>query len=182
MPQRTVTFSGLEEAIQHFEEFEKTLNEKCDLISRKLAEIGLHVASIRYAEAPYAGTKDVEISIDDSGEKGIIKVRASGKATLFIEFGTGILNAEAYEAREHIKNAQDLVMHGQYGNKQGDNPLGWVYEGTFPSQPPAGTFPIGTKKKPKVFTLGEQAHPFMYEGRKEAIANIDKAVKEVFDL
>lgn len=183
MTRRTVTISGLTEAIRAVEDLEETMSEKCEQIAMMLAEIGVQVASAHYESAPYAGTKDVEISIDDSGDKGTVIVHAGGTATLFIEFGTGVFNADAYDARSELKSSAEVVGHGEYGQKRAESPFGWIYYGDFPAQPPAGTSPVRSHgSKPAVHTYGEQAHPFMYEGRKAMIANIREIVREVFEL
>ena len=174
-----VDVSELEELIKDLESRRAWMQEKADEFIHRLAEIGVQVARTEYAEAPYAGDNDVVVNFTDEGQ-GQITITASGKATLFIEFGTGVLNPEDWQARSELVSG-DVALHGEYGRGNAKSPFGWIYMGDMPANPPAGTNPSYIKKG-FIHTYGEAPHAAMYHARKEMIENIERIAREVFSL
>jgi len=103
---------------QYKKDFEGKEQEFC----RRLAEIGVSVASAGFAIADYDGVKDVTVSIQKTD--GGYAVVASGETVGFIEFGTGVRYPEwDSSGMEYVPPA-----HGTYGKGQGKNPWGWWFK------------------------------------------------------
>ena len=171
--------SGFTKAIKDLTALEGTLNAKADELVRRLAEIGVEVARSEYQSAPYAGTNDVDVDWNQENGRGTATIRATGNAVLFIEFGTGILNPEDWNARGALSNSEGVVLHGQYDQKKGNSVFGWTYIGDMPENPPVGTNP-SYKSSNAIHTYGEAPHPAMYHARKEIIEKVQEIAKEVF--
>lgn len=131
-----------------------------------LAETARKSAERDYSGAEYAGENDVSVSASASYEGLMSKaeVRASGNATLFIEYGTGITKSDAPEARAEIQSGT-VLGHGEYGRKNGANEKGWLYKGTPGSNAPSDT-EESIHGKGLVHTYGNNATPAMYTARK----------------
>lgn len=175
-----VDASDLLRAIKDLTALEGVLNAKADELVKRLAEIGVEVADREYHLAPYAGTNDVEVKYNQDNGRGTATIRATGKAVLFIEFGTGILNPEDWNARGALSNSEGVVLHGQYKDHKGDSVFGWTYTGDMPANPPAGTGPSYKSGNGYIHTYGEAPHPAMYHARKEIIEKVQEIAKEVF--
>ena len=80
--------AGLRDAERQIREHKTTLNQKAQEFSKALADKGLDVAKVRFANAQYAGSNDVSCRVEQNGNTCTIV--AEGKAVAFIEFGTGI--------------------------------------------------------------------------------------------
>ena len=63
----------------------KNINRYIEKFTQKLADIGLDYATMSFQRAEYDGTNDVTVSID-AQKPNLVRVVASGKAVLFIEF------------------------------------------------------------------------------------------------
>ena len=174
-----VDVSELDKLITDLESRRAWMKERADEFIHRLAEIGVQVARTEYAEAPYAGDNDVVVDYTDEGQ-GHITIVASGKATLFIEFGTGVLNPEDWNARGALVDG-DIALHGEYGKGNAKSPFGWIYKGEMPENPPAGTNPSYIKEG-FIHTYGEAPHAAMYHARKEMIESIERLAREVFSL
>lgn len=175
-----VDASDLLRAIKDLTALEGVLNAKADELVKRLAEIGVEVARSEYQSAPYAGTNDVDVDWNQENGRGTATIRATGNAVLFIEFGTGILNPEDWNARGALSNSEGVVLHGQYGDHKGDSVFGWTYKGDMPANPPAGTGPSYKSGNGYIHTYGEAPHPAMYHARKEIIEKVQEIAKEVF--
>lgn len=158
----------------------KRLQEKIEIFLQRLGELGLQDARVAYEVAPYAGEKDTGEVVQMQFERDKLKLRivATGRSILFIEFGTGVLNADSNEARREL-NGDHLVGHGEYGYGLADNPFGWWYIGDMPSNPPTGTTRAYNRKN-TIHTLGQAGNPFMYNARKKMIDSIESIAREVF--
>ena len=180
----SISVQGLDKALKRIEEFKSGLQDKCQELAKRLGEIGVQVAQTHYKSAPYAGVNDVEVWLDESGDKGTVTIIAGGEAVLFIEFGTGITMPDSMEARAELKSG-GVVGHGQYGDKRGSSPKGWYYpiEKGVGENPPLGT---EVSNKPGmehlIHTYGNPAYPAMYLARKEIIENVQSIAREVFNL
>ena len=102
---------------QYKKDFEVKEQEFC----RRLAEIGVSVASAGFSTADYDGVNDVVVSMEktDTG----YNVVASGKTVGFIEFGTGV----RYPEWDGSDVEYTPPPHGSYGKGQGKNPWGWWF-------------------------------------------------------
>lgn len=113
--------AGLRDAERQIQEYKTTLNQKAQEFAKALADKGLDVAKVRFANAQYAGSNDVSCRVEQNGNTCTIV--AEGKAVAFIEFGTGVLHT-AYGGE-----LPDCVgKHGTYGKGNGQHKR-WYYYG-----------------------------------------------------
>lgn len=160
--------NSIKAAIAELDAYKNTLIEKQNLLVQKLSELGLRVASVKFASAIYSGTNDVQVSINPT-ENGC-EILAKGNAVCFIEFGTGVLKntPDPYPSRPSW-----IAPIGGYGKGMGKR-KGWVYRGD-PGN--GGTVISGDK----VFTNGDPATMPMYYASKEMIENLERIAREVFE-
>lgn len=112
---------SVSEALRMVREYQKDFARKEKEFTRRLAEIGVRVASGIYEIADYDGVKDVSVRMEktDSG----YAVIAFGSTVGFLEFGTGIRNREwRNEGMEYTP-----PPHGSYGYGHGKQPYGWWF-------------------------------------------------------
>ena len=109
------------QAIQQLEQYKKEFRVKEELFVRRLAEIGVSVASTGFALADYDGTNDVVVSMEQSGSR--VAVKAEGTTVGFIEFGTGI----KYPEWDNSGMKYTPPKHGTFGKGQGKRPHGWWF-------------------------------------------------------
>jgi len=161
----TIKVSNVDKVIMGLKNYSNQLPQKIDELLQRLAMIGATRARVDFTAAMYAGTNDVEISVDKV--KNGYRINASGQAVLFIEFGTGIINPE------HPLSPEFGFSHGTYGQGKGANPNGWVYVG---EQGNAGQ-PIreGVYK-----TMGNPPARAMYNAATDVRKEIYNIAKEVF--
>ncbi len=91
---------------------------------RRLAEVGVSVASAGFSMADYDGVNDVVVSMEKTATG--YSVIASGETVGFIEFGTGVRYPEW--SGEDVEYTPP--PHGSYGKGQGKNPWGWWFRGS----------------------------------------------------
>ncbi len=161
----SVTILNLDKVISQIESYRKGLQNKINRFLERLSTLGAYRARIEFTNAMYAGTNDVEISVEPT--KTGYKVVASGQAVLFIEFGTGVLNPE------HPQSSEFGFSHGTYGLGKGANEKGWVYVG---EQGNAGQ-PI---REGVYHTYGNPPAKAMYNAAKDMKTEIYAIAKEVF--
>ena len=113
---------SIDEAIKQLEQYEKDFRTKEELFVKRLAEIGVSVASTGFALADYDGINDVQVSMTQNGTSAVIT--AYGEAVGFIEFGTGIRNPEWNDSGMDYTPPK----HGTYGEGQGKRPKGWYFK------------------------------------------------------
>lgn len=125
---------SIDTALRKVKQYEREFKAKEQEFLRRIAEIGVSVASAGFATADYDGTNDVSVSMVKT--KNGYMVRADGKTVGFIEFGTGI----KYPEWDNSDMKYTPPKHGTYGKGQGANPKGWFYgngQHTY-GNPPAG--------------------------------------------
>lgn len=83
--------AGLKQAEEDIRKYKTTLNQKAQLFARALADKGLAVATIRFANAQYAGKNDVKCEVSQNGTS--CTILAEGQAVAHIEFGTGVITS-----------------------------------------------------------------------------------------
>ena len=164
-----LSLESISKAIKDLEQYNAWVTQKTEILLKKLAEIGLQEAQVRFNNAVYAGERDVQVSVSaiDNG----FSVTAQGEAVCFIEFGAGVYYnpTEPYP----ISRPDGIVGIGEYGNGNGKR-KGWVYDGE------AGN---GGKvlENGKVFTRGNIAAMPMWNARKKMLESVSKIAKEVFE-
>lgn len=141
---------------QYKTDFEKKEQE----FVRRLAEIGVSIASAGFSTADYDGVNDVTVSLQKT-ENGYAVV-ASGKTVGFIEFGTGV----RYPEWDGSDVDYTPPPHGSYGKGQGKNPWGWWFRGS-----------DGAVAR---HTYGNQPAEAMLTARNQMIEQVTAIAREVF--
>lgn len=113
--------NSINEAIKQLKEYKKDFLAKEKVFIKRLAEIGVSVASTGFALADYDGIKDVVVTMEQSGTRAA--VIASGETVGFIEFGTGVRNPEW----DNSGMEYTPPKHGTYGKGMGARPKGWYF-------------------------------------------------------
>lgn len=162
--------SGMDEFQKGVEEYAKWLQERCNLLLKRLAEYGLTIADAGFQSAIYDGTNDVSVKVEDRGQN-MKAVVAVGSSALFIEFGTGIVYPDT-----HPEAAKLGMIRGEYGKGHGKQRT-WGYYGE-----PGSNGEVREKKKGGtiVLTHGNPANMPMYNAVKQIEQDIQKIAREVF--
>ena len=116
---------SITDALRLVKQYEKEFAAKEREFIRRLAEIGVSVASVGFDLADYDGTKDVVVAMEQSGSRAV--VIAKGETVGFIEFGTGVNNPEWVDKNNASGNPYTPPKHGTYGKLKGANKKGWYY-------------------------------------------------------
>jgi len=156
------------------------LNKFVDFIDGKyspiivdaLAEYAVGRASYNFSVAEYDGDNDVIVTSEKVNEHSC-DIVASGMATLFIEFGTGVYNADDHPER----GVDGIVGHGEYGDGSGGSPWGWSYYGN-----PGTNGTIVHKNSPgshKVHTYGNIANMSLYNAKLDTEDEASAIVRRV---
>lgn len=115
---------SIDAAIRMVNQYKKDFEVKEAEFVRRLAEIGVSVASAGFSTADYDGVNDVTVHMERT--KTGYTVIASGKTVGFIEFGTGV----RYPEWNGVDVEYTPPPHGSYGKGQGKNPHGWWFRGS----------------------------------------------------
>ena len=156
----SLSTSSIRDGIQELKAFRKSLDNKKGELLKRLGEIGVREASVRFTTAMYDGVNDSHVSLEttDNG----YKIVASGHAVAFIEFGSGVY----HNTGDPYPNPrpEGIVGIGEYGKGYGKRQT-WVYRDE------AGE---------KVFTHGNPAAMPMWYASEEMRSKITQIAKEVF--
>ena len=114
--------ASINAAIKLVQEYKKDFLAKEKIFVKRLADIGVSVATTGFAIADYDGNNDVTVRLEWNGNRAI--VIAEGETVGFIEFGTGIRNPEW----DNSGMAYTPPRHGTYGKKHGARPKGWYFK------------------------------------------------------
>ena len=180
MPNKKITIDALnpadwEKFAIEVETYQDWLSDRCSQFVNRLAEEGVRIAQINFNSAVYAGINDVECMVTGAGGKGdefSATITANGESVIFIEFGSGIAFANAYQFEYGF-------APGSYGLGQGLNSKGWLYAGPPGDNPPFGTEP-STKKSGMTHTYGNPANAAMLEAVNALERKIGSIAAEVF--
>ena len=113
---------SIKQAVKDLRQYKKDFLVKEKLFVKRLAEIGVSVASTGFALADYDGTKDVQVTMTQSGTSAA--VIAYGETVGFLEFGTGIRHPEWNNTGMEYTPPK----HGTYGKGHGSRPKGWYFK------------------------------------------------------
>lgn len=113
---------SITEALKLLDEYKKDFLEKEKLFVKRLAEIGVSVATSGFALADYDGVNDVQVSMTQNGSSAIVV--AYGETVGFIEFGTGV----KFPEWDSSDTEYTPPGHGTYGKGQGARPSGWYFK------------------------------------------------------
>ena len=162
--------ASLDAAIQQLNDYTASLERKAETLKERLAAAGYMIAEAGFGTALYDGTNDVSMELIEEQDRLVI--RASGETVMFIEFGTGVHNAE-HPMQNEIPG---IVGHGQYGYG-----LGRLEKWRYPQSKGAGTGGVpDPKHKGYYITHGNPANMPMYNAKKEIRDEILSIAREVF--
>lgn len=165
-----LSVAGINELKKSLKEYRAWQEQRARVFLERLGELGVEIASVKFSTAIYDGTNDVDVQIEERGENAIAIV-ATGNATLFIEFGTGIVYADNHpEAQEHG------MTRGGYGAGKGKQNA-WGYYGEAGTN---GKEVVKNDGTTVVITHGNPANMSMYETTKELEARFKALAEEVF--
>lgn len=112
---------SVSEALKQIKQYKKDFLAKEKIFVKRLAEIGVSVASAGFATADYDGINDVQVKMTQSGSSAA--VIAFGETVGFIEFGTGV----KFPEWDNSGMEYTPPKHGTYGKGQGARPKGWFF-------------------------------------------------------
>lgn len=156
--------------IRKIEDLGNWQSDRAIVFVDRLAQEGMEIASIKFSQAVYDGTNDVSVTVEPRGNN-VRAVVATGGATLFIEFGTGVTYPD-----DHPEAGELGMKRGEYGQGHGKQ-HSWGYYGD------PGTNGVLKEKKNGGFvaiTNGNPANMPMYETVKELQDRLTEIAKEVF--
>lgn len=165
-----LSISAYDSLIQKIEDLGNWQSDRAIVFADRLAQEGMEIASIKFSQAVYDGTNDVSVTVEPRGNN-VRAVVATGGATLFIEFGTGVTYPD-----DHPEAGELGMKRGEYGQGHGKQ-HSWGYYGD------PGTNGVLKEKKNGgfvVITHGNPANMPMYETVKELQDRLTEIAKEVF--
>ena len=165
--------AGLRDAERQIREHKTTLNQKAQEFAKALADKGLDVAKVRFANAQYAGDNDVTVEHDPVQTPNGFAIVAHGKAVAFIEFGTGV---------SHFAYGGELPAgvgeHGTYGKGNGQHKR-WYYYGESGN---AGTPVKQVDGKGQLnYTSGNEPAMAMWGAVEEMASQVEATWREVWN-
>lgn len=163
--------AGLRDAERQIREYKTALNQKAQELARTLADKGLDVAKVRFANAEYAGSNDVSCHVEQNGNACTIV--AEGKAVAFIEFGTG-----AHHNGYGGQLPPGVGAHGSYGKGHGAQRR-WYYYGESGN---AGTPVKQVDGKGQLnYTSGNEPAMAMWGAVEEMASQVEATWREVWN-
>lgn len=165
--------AGLRDAERQIREYKTTLNQKAKEFARALAQKGIDVATVRFANAQYAGDNDVTVERDPVQTPNGFAIVAHGKAVAFIEFGTGVLHT-TYGG----ELPDGVGEHGTYGKGNGQHKR-WYYYGESGN---AGTPVKQVDGKGQLnYTSGNEPAMAMWGAVEEMASQVEATWREVWN-
>lgn len=113
---------SIDNAIKEVKRYKQEFAAKEKEFVKRLAELGVSVASTSFAMADYDGVNDVQVTMTQGGGSAV--VTAFGETVGFIEFGTGV----KYPEWDASGMEYTPPKHGTYGKGRGKNPHGWYFK------------------------------------------------------
>ena len=159
-------------AISELKTWYKDTKDKAHEFLRELATQGVQIANAKFAMASYDGTNDVTVRFEDESDTKVAVV-ATGSATLFIEFGTGVTYPD-----NHPEMSKSPAGRGQYGYGLGKMKRGWYYDGDPGTD---GVVVTHGKHAGSVHTFGNQANMCMYNTVKDLEDVIADTARRIFN-
>ena len=119
---------SLDNAIKQIQEYKRTLNDKCEMFVRRLAEVGIPIIDQNIASASGDSDKghNTYIKINSFDSYSQAQLIVEGKDILFIEFGAGVHYNGNLGGSPHPKGKEMGYIIGSYGKGQGKNDF-WFY-------------------------------------------------------
>lgn len=159
--------------IEQIEAYRRSLRDRARELLRRLADIGIQGATVRFERAQYDGANDVTVSPSPTWEgENKLKIMASGRTVLFIEFGTGV----HYGGETHPKAQEFGFERGGYGSGLGRLDS-WRYKGEPGTH---GEVIQDGPHKGEIETHGNPANRCMYNTAEEMRRAVEQIAREVF--
>lgn len=172
MKKVAITLSGreIDRLLREVEDWKNWLLDRTTVFLGRVAQEGMEIASVKFEQAVYDGTNDVSVTVEPRGNN-VQAVVATGRATLFIEFGAGVTYPD-----NHPEAGELGMKRGEYGQGHGKQ-HSWGYYGD-----PGMNGVLKEKKNGGfvVITHGNPANMPMYETVKELQDRLTDIAKEVF--
>lgn len=163
--------AGLRDAERQIQAYKATLNQKAQELAKALADKGLDVAKVRFANAQYASSNDVSCHVEQNG--AACSIIADGKSVAFIEFGTGVMHS-AYGG----ELPDGVGEHGTYGKENGKHKR-WYYYGESGN---AGTPVKEVDGKGQLnYTSGNEPAMAMWGAVEEMASQVEATWREVWN-
>ena len=156
----SLSTSSIEDAIKQLQVYRDSLNTKKDKLLKRLGEIGVREASVRFTTAMYDGINDSSVSLE-TNKNGYVIV-AEGHAVAFIEFGAGVYHNSGEPYPD--PRPEGIVGIGEYGKGRGKRQA-WGFK---------------NESGELVITHGNPAAMPMWYASEEMRNSILKIAKEVF--
>ena len=164
--------AGLRDAERQIQVYKATLNRKAQEFAKALAQKGIDIATVRFANAQYAGDNDVTVEHDPVQTPNGFAIVAHGKAVAFIEFGTGVMHS-AYGG----ELPDGVGEHGTYGKENGKHKR-WYYYGESGN---AGTPVKEVDGKGQLnYTSGNEPAMAMWGAVEEMASQVEATWREVW--
>ena len=164
-----LTGEGIDEAIRAVAEYKRWIEEKTNLLAKRLAEIGYDCSYQVLSGHIYSGDTLSSLTVEEVGPAQFL-VKAESEAILFLEFGAGLIGYGHPEPQGYGP--------GTYpGKGHWDDPNGWWYETDDPA------LAVKTSKKTgKMYghSRGTPAYMPMYGAVRELEQRFKQIVAEVF--
>lgn len=151
-----------------FGDAQSYLDKQSMELCRRLADMGVVKAKELFMSAEYDGDRDVKV--ESKPISNGYAVTANGESVLFIEFGAGV----HYPADHPEPNG---FSHGTYGKLKGKNDY-WFYTG----MPGNAGGELAYGRTNTTITHGNKVNKPMYDTVKYLEGELERMVKEVFDL
>lgn len=151
---------SINDAIRQVKAYKRDFKKKEREFVKRLAEIGVSVATTGYELADYDGVKDVAVRLVGRGNK--VAVVAQGKTVGFIEFGTGV----KYPEWDNTGMDYTPPKHGTYGAGHGKQPYGWWFNQS-----------EGAEAR---HTYGNQPAEAMLTARNDIVEKVTQVAREVW--
>lgn len=165
--------AGLRDAERQIQEYKTTLNKKAQEFAKALAQKGIDVATVRFANAQYAGDNDVTVEHDPVQTPNGFAIVAHGKAVAFIEFGTGVMHS-AYGG----ELPDGVGEHGTYGKGNGQHKRWYYYGETGNAGTPVKE--VGGKGQLN-YTSGNEPAMAMWGAVEEMASQVEATWREVWN-
>lgn len=167
----SLSASGIQTLRDATKDFQRSIKKNAVKFVDRLASEAQEIASSEFTTARYDGTNDVTVHTEER-DKYTRAVVASGEATLFIEFGTGVS-----WPNDHPQAGELGMSHGTYGAGHGK----WRSWGYYGDPGTDGVVATNRQGREVVITTGNPANAPMYLTTVEIEDRAAKVAREVFE-
>lgn len=150
---------SIERAIKELEDYKKWLTEKSSELCRRLAEVGVEVATAEFSAVDYDGDKDFDVVWEEDGSG--CRVVAKGQSVLFLEFGSGAKMGGGHPLNQEFGMGPGTWSEGPQGKGHWDDPNGWYVPGhhglkSEGNKPAMGMYLAGKQMREQIETIARE--------------------------